>query len=280
MAARSSGPFHGVYDIHPAQMSVNKPLNINDDELSNLAPHPGHPPSHATDMSYFLSRIHLAEISLKSITSPLVAPQTLKKLDADLEEMLSNAPDFFRWEAYQGKEITDEEIFVHAYTFRHIVNVQRIKLHMGYLGKEGRGEREKCLEAAREVIRAEREVKRSGHAFVEVRLGSSGVLYGVFLAAVVLVVDGWVNQAGNASGEAEEALELVKAARKWSAAAERVYEGLMGLRGQGQREDEIVCAGVDEIGEINCHEISTFGDVDFGGFQWADFFTSMDSSIF
>ncbi|KAK5653698.1 hypothetical protein OQA88_8729 [Cercophora sp. LCS_1] len=276
MAARSSLLTEGIYDIHPHHIATSRPLNINDADLSDTIPFTGHPPSEPTEMSYFLQRIHLAEISRKAVDArhgPLSRAEIRTSFDQDLEEMLTHAPRFFTWDAYtHGTDASrDDEIFVHAYTFRHIVNVQRIKLHWGYLSRGGAGDRDKCLCAARQVVRGEKEVERSRHPFVEVRLRSSGVLYGVFLAAVVLVVDGVVH--GGGEDEAEEALGLVKEARTYSVAAGKVYDGLVGLRG---RNDETTQVGMDEAtGE---QMLGGFGEVDFGGLMWIDFFSGMDSS--
>jgi hypothetical protein len=68
--ARYGGPGASVLQINLLHMTVNKPQHVNDLDLLLDAPCPSRPISEPTDMSYFLQRIRLAEIS-RNITDYL-----------------------------------------------------------------------------------------------------------------------------------------------------------------------------------------------------------------
>ncbi|KAK8090487.1 putative Zn(II)2Cys6 transcription factor [Apiospora hydei] len=61
MLAQCGGPLDGTYTIHPRHMSVAKPRNLNDSDLSLAGDGLTHPPEVPTQMSCFLQRIRLAE---------------------------------------------------------------------------------------------------------------------------------------------------------------------------------------------------------------------------
>ncbi|KNG85305.1 hypothetical protein ANOM_006451 [Aspergillus nomiae NRRL 13137] len=63
LAARYGGPGEGVYQANPRQTIVKKPRNINDLDLLDVGLHLDLPVSQPTEMSYFLQRLRLAEIS-------------------------------------------------------------------------------------------------------------------------------------------------------------------------------------------------------------------------
>ncbi|KAK8041641.1 hypothetical protein PG993_006164 [Apiospora rasikravindrae] len=61
LLAQCGGPLDGTYKIHPRQMSVKKPRNLNDSDLALAVDGLTHPPEVPTQMSCFLQRLQLAE---------------------------------------------------------------------------------------------------------------------------------------------------------------------------------------------------------------------------
>ncbi|RYP81236.1 hypothetical protein DL769_002066 [Monosporascus sp. CRB-8-3] len=249
LAARYGGPGDGVYQANPRQMMVKKPRNINDVDLLGNGLNLDPPISQPTEMSYFLQRIRLAEISRRIVDQyhdSMAVPSSgglsyhaqVMAMDAELDQMIHDIPSFFHLDRYElTQDLTTSGIFVQAYMLNSIIYTQRCKLHLGYLAARPNNNpayassREACLNAARQIIRAEAQLERAQHIFVPIRLRLSGVLHGVFMAAIALLMDACVN--GTASqqdeicrGEAAEALRIIEDARSHSVAAANLHESL------------------------------------------------------
>ena len=109
LAARYGGPGEGVYQTNPRQMTVNKPRNIDDagllDDHTGLDP----PISQPTEMSYFLQRIRLAEISRNIADHNLMVASNsstpdyyehVMAIDVEFDKMMGDIPDFFNLDTY------------------------------------------------------------------------------------------------------------------------------------------------------------------------------------
>ncbi|KAH8805494.1 hypothetical protein F5884DRAFT_708950 [Xylogone sp. PMI_703] len=248
LAARYGGPSGGVYQAHPRHMTVKKPLNINDIDLVDNEYHIELPISQPTEMSYFLQRIRLAEISRSIVDhNPIAAISSggpsysvhLMALDFELDQMIQDIPSFFRLDNYEGNpDSMSTKIFIQAYLLNSVIHTQRCKLHLRYLTSGPNNNpayassRETCLKSARQLIRAELQLERAQHPFVLIRLRLSAMLYGVFLASIVLLMDAYINGAGLLEdeirhGDAAEALRIVDSARSHSWAAANLHESLM-----------------------------------------------------
>ncbi|RYP05068.1 hypothetical protein DL765_009963 [Monosporascus sp. GIB2] len=199
--------------------------------------------------AYFLQRVLLAEISRRivhqyhdsmSVTSSrgLTYHAQVMAMDAELDQMIHDIPSSFHLDIYElTQDLTTSGIFVQAYMLNSIIYTQRCKLHLGYFAARPNNNpayassRETYLKAARQIIRAEAQLERAQHIFVLTRLRLSGVLHGVFMAAIMLLMGSCVN--GTASqqdeicrGEAAEALRIIEDARGHSAAAVNLHKSL------------------------------------------------------
>lgn len=236
-----------MYQANPRHMAVNKPRNINDVDLLDDGLHPQLPISHPTDMSYFLQRVRLAEISRGIVDHNHMAGTCsegtshyphVTDMGFELDRMIQDIPSFFDLDSYDctpGSKTSG--IFIQAYMLNSVIHTQRCKLHLTYLtsGPSNTSayatSREKCLRSARQLIRAEAQLENAQHPFVRIRLRLSGILYGVFMASIVLLIDACVN--GTCSlqdeiyhGEVAEALRMVENARGYSLAAANLHESL------------------------------------------------------
>ncbi|KAM5429357.1 hypothetical protein McanMca71_002957 [Microsporum canis] len=242
LAARYSGPGEGGYQTNPQHMRVKKPRNISDVDLVDGGVNPDFPITQLTDMSYFLQRIRLAEISRgivdqhnDSQATSLSSYHTYAiAMDTQLEQMIQETPSFLRLDSYErNPDSTSSTTFIQAYLLNSILHTQRCKLHLGYLSSRlindptYASRREKCLESARHIIHAEAQLERTQHPFVLIRLRLSGILYGVFMAGIVLLMDACVNAGLRRGEEAAEALRIIDAAKGQSLAAANLYNLLM-----------------------------------------------------
>ncbi|EFQ99852.1 hypothetical protein MGYG_02864 [Nannizzia gypsea CBS 118893] len=251
LAARYGGPGEGVYQTNSDHMMVKKPRNINDVDQVDGGANFDLPVTQLTDMSYFLQRIRLAEISRSIIDQHhdfratagfgLSSYHTYATaMGAQLEQMMEEIPSFLRLDSYKGNpDSTSSATFVQAYMLNSIIHTQRCKLHLSYLTSRLINDpthvswREKCLESARHIIHAEAQLEKTQHHFVIIRLRLSGILYGVFMAGIVLLMDACVNRPGLHLGdvcrseEAAEALRIIDSARSQSLAAANLHNLLM-----------------------------------------------------
>ncbi|RFU29647.1 hypothetical protein B7463_g6706, partial [Scytalidium lignicola] len=248
LAARYGGAGEGVYQANPRHMTVKKPLNINDMDLVDNGYQMGLPISQPTEMSYFLQRIRLAEISRSIVDhNPMTMissggpnyPVHVMALDSKLDQMIHDIPSFFHLDSYKGNpDSMSTGIFVQAYLLNSVIHTQRCKLHLRYLTSGPNNNpayalsREKCLKSARELIRAEVQLERAQHPFVLIRLRLSAMLYGVFLASIALLMDAYINRPGLLEdeirhGDEAEALRIVEGARSHSWAAANLHDSLM-----------------------------------------------------
>lgn len=236
-------------------MAVEKPLNINDTDLTDHGLNLDLPISQPTEMSYFLQRLQLAEISrsivdqyqdntaLSSSGLPGSHAQVMS-MDAMLDNMVHAIPPFFLLDNYKHPvSPTDGGVFVQAYLLNSIIQTQRCKLHIGYLGLKPSYDpayaysRDTCLRAARQIVRAELQLERTQHVFSLVRLRLSGILHAVFMAGIVLLVDACTDGTGLPQtdlcrGEAAEALRIIGEARGHSLAAANLHASLRQLLGK------------------------------------------------
>jgi hypothetical protein len=252
LAARYGGPGEGVYHCHPQHMHVRTPRNINDADLLDHDLLFEHPPSHPTDMSYFLQRIRLAEIARIIVDRNLASPTRWSPtMDLEIDQLLGDIPLFFRLSNYDATFVPsiDSNVFVQAYMLTSLIHTQRCKTHLTHLTSNSTSlstSRTTCLESARHILAAERILVRSRNSFVRVRLRLAAILYGVFIACIALLMDTCVHRPTSLEdelthGEVADALRILEEARKDSLAAEKVWEGLMSVvnrcRGKMQQRE-------------------------------------------
>ena len=248
MSARLGVGAPGVYQCHLRQMMVKKPLNINDEELSDGMSRIEQPLSQPTAMSYSLQRIRLAEISRNIVDrTPVLAHasgpslQVVMDIDTELQLLLNDIPPFFSMSKGDLSEIyhldTSEaaKIAHHGYIFHSCVHAQRCKLHFPYFSR-GFGDpafacsRDLCLQSARLVIRTQSRLESSGLC-IATRFKFLGLLLGVFMASIVLLMDLCHNKSSpqqeERRGEIAGAFQTLEEARHESETAAKFLESLM-----------------------------------------------------
>jgi hypothetical protein len=209
-------------------MAVNKPRNINDEDLIDGMENIELPLSQPTSMSYFLQRIRLAELSREftdqathNIANPeLIGYAQVMGIDTKFDNFIKDIPSFFSLEGGTINEIAQANrerapgIVIQRYILNSLVHAHRCKLHVPYLkrGSVDRAyarSREICLHAARMIIRAERQLEEEDLPFVLTRLKFSGMLYCVAMAIIVLILDVCFNK--NATDYDAKKMEVIDA---------------------------------------------------------------------
>ena len=270
MAARFGGTGEGVYQAHSLHMTTSKPSNINDLDLIDNEPQSGLPLDQPTDMSYFLQRLRLAEISRSIVDHNLLNVTSSTRpnyyghvmaMDFELEQLLQSVPSFFHMENYvetpQSERATN--IFLQAYMLNSLLHSQRCKLHLAYLtagpsdnpNPAYAASRNACLKSARQIIQAESQLLQSQHLFVKVRLRFAAFFYSVFMASIVLLMDTCLHRPTSledeiSNGDLAEALGMIRDVKSHSLAAATLYESLMQIvaryRAQQHKQDNYAVA--------------------------------------
>jgi hypothetical protein len=203
-------------------MAVNKPRNINDEDLVNGAlQQEEEPSSQPTIMSYFLQRLRLAEIcrisadrsSSSGPDSEAVNRSNVIYLDAELRRLGDDLPAFFQLGLRGGQQqhyndntpmsgVDDDDdndprqrsmIRVHRYLINTLLHAQRCKVNLPYLVRglveaEYVYSRHACVDAARAIVQNELrfEEEQMGGSML---LKHSRSLYGLFVGNTVFVLD-------------------------------------------------------------------------------------------
>ena len=238
MFSQYTGPFKGTYTIHPRHMAVNKPRNVDDEDLlprltsTTITPRPM---NHPTNISYNLQRIQLAEICRELTDStPLTFSGTVEysqvlKFDPSIIGFIAQWPPFFRLdeqtpipslstntrtspstrarENTRSENTSDPGKATQRYILNSIVPAQRCRLHLPYLTRASQDpsyaySRAACLESARHILRTERLLATEDLPFVLMRKRHSGTLQCICMAIIALLAD--ICFSRDAVGESEE----------------------------------------------------------------------------
>ncbi|KAJ9156579.1 hypothetical protein NKR23_g979 [Pleurostoma richardsiae] len=249
LAARYSGPNEGVYQTDPRRMTVKRPCNADDDDLSR-GDYSGKPSDQATVMSYFLQRLRLAEISrdlvdrnLLSASIPgMLSYDALLEADNELEAFSNGIPSFFRLRRDDASTLdvlgggTARSMIMQRYFINSLFQTQRCRLHLPYLARAATDpthtfSRTACVRAARLIIQAELYLEREKIPFAETRLKLTGALYGVFIASIALLVDlclsGAASQQEIRRGEVGEAIRILEDAARQSDVAAALLQSMI-----------------------------------------------------
>lgn len=233
--------------IDPRHMMTKKPINANDEDIVDGMVDVAKPLTHPTSMSYCLQRIRLGELcremtdSAPFEMSDLGSPdyEQVKKIDHKICEFAESLPSFLSL-AYNSKELPKADprnstgIVVQRYIINFLLHAQRCRLHLPYLSQAFKDpaydySRKACLEAARRVIRTERQLSLEMIPFVLSRLKFSGMLHCVCVAIIVLLIEfcGSSPQQDKGNGERAELLEafaILEEAKGQSPFAGRLLE--------------------------------------------------------
>lgn len=180
-------------------MMVNKPKNLNDEEVVDGMSETERPLSLPTAMSYSLCRIRLAEISRRlADRTPLTSGHSggpnhdvVLDIDTELQMLLNDTPAFFSM-SLQELMATHQLSYSRAIIIsqqgrmvRSFIHARRCELHFpfysrGFDDPVYASSRDVCVQSARLLIQGQ--PIRAPYRFL-------GLLVGVFMASIVLVVD-------------------------------------------------------------------------------------------
>jgi hypothetical protein len=193
----------GVYTINPAQMAVEKPKNIDDEDIVDGKEIVGKPIGQSTCMSYSLQRIRLAEVFRRSLdrtqfaalTPEAISFHLVQELDAKMNRFWHDTPAFFGLDYdLTTMNARQTNLCTQRYVLNLFFNGQRCRIHIPYLARGAiepayASSRATCLESARLIFRSEQTLEREEPNFATTRLRISTVLHHVFLAFTVLLLD-------------------------------------------------------------------------------------------
>ncbi|KAJ9604101.1 hypothetical protein H2200_011624 [Cladophialophora chaetospira] len=254
LLALSGGPQEGTYFVQPRHMRVNMPRNIDDEDLLQDSPSIDRPLSEPTNMSYYIQRIKVADICRQVIDKmPLtsfelgsVDYQDVIALDRKFEDFLDNLPSFLKIEE---RCIRESESIVHSrphikiqrYVLGMIAQTRRCKLHQPFLIRRSVQRhydysRQISLKSARSVLRMRDILQMDSQGeYVSVTVMHTGVVYHLFMATIVLVMDLCFNKVAEGEDDAARKAEVVAAckmledAKSQSAMANEFLESLMNV---------------------------------------------------
>ncbi|KAF2494682.1 hypothetical protein BU16DRAFT_487866 [Lophium mytilinum] len=247
MAARFNGVAQGVYQCHVRQMIVRKPLNINDEDVTDGMNCIEQPLSQPTTMSYSLQRIRLSEICRNIVDrTPLIHAgvpgyETIMDADTEIQTILSETPPFFSMsveqiiQIYQLDHQHASRIFYQGYLLSSLTHAMHCKIHFayftrGYVDPSYAASREICLRSARKIIQNETRLEQSGLC-TAARYRVILLLLGIFMATIVLIMDMCHNKSSTQrekqQGELADAFRLLEEAREDSETAVNFLDSLM-----------------------------------------------------
>ncbi|KAL1796405.1 hypothetical protein ACET3X_004945 [Alternaria dauci] len=249
LAARYGGSGEDVYQSNPLHMSADKPININDIDLTTDEPQQPRPLSQQTDMSYFLQRIRLSEISRNIVdqinSDPSNRCANIMAMDHQLVEIMNEVPAFLLLDSYQNMTVytTSNHSFVQAYLLNTLLHTQRCKLHLATLTRTSTmdstyaSSHAACLQSARQLLHIETTFLRSQPPFASCPQQPPAGLYGIFIATITLLMDACLNKPSELSvalqeGDLVQGLRMIANAREGSLAAAELYESLMQILGR------------------------------------------------
>ena len=266
MSSRYAGPQEGTYIVNPHHMVVHKPRNANDEDLVDGMGDVSLALTQPTSMSYFLQRIRLAELCREFTDWANLASQPLETTDFDrimeadgkLHTFIQEIPAFFSLDGDSLEKIAQTDvrrapgIIIQRYILNSLVYAQRCKLHVPCLAQDPfdpskSRSREICINSARHIIRTERLLEKEDLPFVLIRLKFSGVLYCVFMATMVLLLDICLNKDAESGeerkAEAADACSILQEARGQSVMAVRLLDSLTSVL----RKHHVSLPGLDHV---------------------------------
>ncbi|EXJ59621.1 hypothetical protein A1O7_03767 [Cladophialophora yegresii CBS 114405] len=232
LLALSGGPQEGTYFVQPRHMRVNMLRNVDDDDLVRDNPTVDKPLSQPTVMSYYIQRIKLADICrdvidvmpLTSFELGTVNYQDVINLDRRFETFFRKLPSFFKIDERHIRE--SEHIMrqrphmqIQRYVLGMIGLTRRCKLHQPFLIRRSVEHhydysRQISLESARSVIRMEDLLRHEGEEdFVTMSAKHTGVIYHIFMATIVLVMDLCFNRVTEGEDDVARKAEVVAACK-------------------------------------------------------------------
>ncbi|KAG7438576.1 putative transcription factor lepB [Fusarium oxysporum f. sp. raphani] len=221
-SSKAEGTSGATYLIQPNLISTNLPKHINDTDINNPE-YKERPLSEPTTMSYNIQRIKVAEI-VRCI-SDLMPPdpgeascELILTLDAKMESLLCELPDFFKAELAESEETKQIDqsyphIPVQRLLINLLINIFRCGLHFPYLpGRVNKTlhafSRQASLKAARVVLSSQRGMSMTDMSHSADFMKIQGTIFHMFIGALVLTTDICCNQDGQT--QLYELMEVLK----------------------------------------------------------------------
>ena len=272
MAARYTGPTEGAYQINPRHMAVNKPLNIDDYDLSDDICPIEKPMSQPTQTSYLLQRLRMAELAREMVDRQPISKSTTNGpsyaeiliIDTEFEKFLCSIPPFFKMGSDNiGHSHTGSrsDLKLQSYILHSILHTQRCKLHLPYLtGRSAQPmSQEICLKTAKKIVEIEMRLDTEAHPFASSRLKFACTLYGLFMASIVLLMDTCANESARQDldhSDFADAFRILQNAKLQSLATTKILELVMRVlrrhRISPPNTGSLPAANVDEQ-DLNTH---------------------------
>ncbi|KAF5650042.1 hypothetical protein F52700_481 [Fusarium sp. NRRL 52700] len=221
-SSKAEGTSGATYLIQPNLISTNLPRHTDDDDLSNLH-HKEKPLSEPTTMSYNLQRVKVAEV-VRCISDLMphdpseASCELILSLDAKLESLLCELPDFFKTELAESEETKQiDKAYPHIPMQRLLINllinIFRCGLHFPYLpGRINKAlhtfSRQASLKAARAVLSSQRGMTVTSMLHSADFMKIQGTIFHMFIGALVLTTDICCNQDGQT--QLSELVEVLK----------------------------------------------------------------------
>ena len=253
MATKYNGMARGTYACHQRHMMTNKPLHLNDEDVFDGMPRVGRPLTEPTQMTYFILRIRLNEISKAIVDrAPLMTAlpggpsyDVVMDIDTELQSLLNDIPPFFTsmtpFEIAGRYRLSDERAKVIARLgrdFRTICYATRCKLHLPY-ARRGHKEPEYatsrilCIDSARLIIKTESDYQKNVLDLGFMRYQPLRYSMTVFLACTILLMDYCYRKQAScpdqerSKSEICAALSMLEATRSESEVASKFLDSLV-----------------------------------------------------
>ncbi|KAF5687182.1 hypothetical protein FDENT_5506 [Fusarium denticulatum] len=221
-SSKAEGTSGATYLIQPNLISTNLPRHINDADLSS-SDRNERPLSEPTTMSYNLQRIKVAEV-VRCISDLMphdpseASCELILSLDAKLESLLHELPEFFKIDRSESEETKQiDQKYPHTPMQRLLINllisIFRCGLHFPYLpGRINKAlhafSRQASLKAARAVLSSQRGMSMADMLHSADFMKIQGTIFHMFIGALVLTTDLCCNQDGQT--QISELVEVLK----------------------------------------------------------------------
>jgi hypothetical protein len=245
-------PQEGTYSINPRHIHVNKPMNVDDDDLfgENVIDKPLSIP---TEMSYFLVRTHGGEVC--RVLADLVHPLASGVNSVDYEEIVAlerttatiteKMPFYFQLDEESRKKTEPylskyPQLATQRYLLQQGLHCHRSRIHRpflirGSLDARFHFSRTACLESVRKSLEIRRLLNQEKRGAVLPIARLNFVLYHIFMAALTLALDLCFNKSATEAedrvrrAELKEACLMLQESKTEMPAADRFLTPLMEL---------------------------------------------------
>ncbi|KAJ5219691.1 hypothetical protein N7468_008895 [Penicillium chermesinum] len=254
-----SGPQEFTYTIHPSQVKVNRPLNIEDEDLATEVAAPLSTP---TCMSYTLCRLRLSEICRQIIDE--LAPyhldgreapyEVILDLDHRLRDAYAEVPSFFRFDTVSKRQHAALYLSRPSFAWQKCFieqgwQTRLCRLHRQWFIRGAKDPRYSyshvvALQSARTVIEVKRVMDEEAPLFVPTSSFFWTVMHHVFIASVILLMDVCFNWddvlAERRKQEVWDACRMMRRAQQVSSVARQGISDMMAVMRKYWKQDKLL----------------------------------------